>query len=97
MQINCIIKNTKTVDEFKRVRASMEERAERYSRRHIASCEHWQDALGNTRKLKLDLNGINKGSAFCTSLFLLPAGKKCTGLLASQSPRRAHWIKPCFV
>ena len=45
MQINCIIKNTKTVDEFKRVRASMEERAERYSKRHIASCEHWQDGL----------------------------------------------------
>ena len=43
--MDCIIKNTKTVDEFKRVRASMEERAERYSRRHIASCEHWQDGL----------------------------------------------------
>lgn len=23
----------------------MEERAKRYSRRHIASCEHWQDGL----------------------------------------------------
>jgi hypothetical protein len=43
--MDCIIKNTKTVDEFKRVRASMEERAKRYSRRHIASCEHWQDGL----------------------------------------------------
>lgn len=27
--MDCIIKNTKTVDEFKRVRASMEERAKR--------------------------------------------------------------------
>lgn len=45
MQIDYIIKNTKTVDEFKKVRASMKERAERYSKRHIASCEHWQDGL----------------------------------------------------
>lgn len=43
--MDCIIKNTKTVDEFKRVRASMEEQAKRYSRRHIASCEHWQEGM----------------------------------------------------
>lgn len=74
MQINCIIKNTKTIDEFKRVRASMEERAERYSRRHIASCEHWQDGLpvkcwrGQYGVLWIEM--VLKGSAFCTSLFL---------------------------
>lgn len=92
--MDCIIKGTKTVQEFKDVRASMKERAERYSRRHIASCEHWQDGL--PVKCWRGQYGV-LGSAFCTSLFLLPAGKKCTGLLASQSPRRAHWIKPCFV
>lgn len=43
--MDCIIKDTKTVQEFKDVRASMEERAERYSRRHIASCENWQEGL----------------------------------------------------
>jgi hypothetical protein len=43
--MDCIIKGTKTVQEFKDVRASMEERAERYSRRHIASCENWQEGL----------------------------------------------------
>lgn len=64
MQINCIIKNTKTVDEFKRVRANMEERAERYSRRHIASCEHWQDGLpvkcwrGNCWQYKETASGL---------------------------------------
>lgn len=41
--MDVVIKGTKTIEEFKRVKASMEERAERYSRRHIASCEHWQD------------------------------------------------------
>ena len=28
-----------------------------------------------------------------TSLAEPPGMKKCTGILASQSPRRAHWIK----
>lgn len=41
--MDVVIKGTKTIEEFKQVKASMEERAERYSRRHIASCEHWQD------------------------------------------------------
>ena len=42
--MDVVIKGTKTIEEFKQVKASMEERAERYSRRHIASCEHWQDS-----------------------------------------------------
>ena len=42
-QIEVVVKGTKTIEEFKRVKASMEERARRYSKRHIASCENWQD------------------------------------------------------
>lgn len=45
MQIDCVIKNTKTVEEFKRVREDMLKRAERYSRKHIASCENWQEGF----------------------------------------------------
>lgn len=45
MKIDCIISGTKTIDEFKRVRASMEERAERYSKQHISACENWQEGL----------------------------------------------------
>ena len=41
--MDVVIKGTKTIEEFKRVKANMEERAERYSMRHIASCEHWRD------------------------------------------------------
>lgn len=54
--------------------------------------------VGNIKKLHRGLNGINliKGVHFAHPFFLLPAGKKCTGLLASQSPRRAHWIKPAL-
>ena len=36
---------TKTIEEFKRVREDMLKRAERYSRKHIASCENWQEGL----------------------------------------------------
>lgn len=43
MQI--VIKGTKTIDEYKMVYASMQERATRYSQQHIASCEHWQNGL----------------------------------------------------
>jgi hypothetical protein len=45
MQMDCIIKGTKTIQEFKDIRASMEERAERYSKRHISACENWQEGL----------------------------------------------------
>lgn len=39
--------------------------------------------------------GAKAPSFFCIcSLF--PRMKKCTGILASQSPRRAHWIKPAL-
>lgn len=43
MQI--VIKGTKTIDEYKKVYASMQERANRYSQQHIASCDHWQNGL----------------------------------------------------
>lgn len=43
--IDCIIKGTKTVAEFKAVQEDMLKRAERYSRKHIASCENWQEGL----------------------------------------------------
>lgn len=42
-QIKVVVSGTKTIEEFKQVKASMEERARRYSKQHIASCEHWQD------------------------------------------------------
>ena len=41
--IDCVIKGTKTVAEFKAVQEDMLKRAERYSRKHIASCENWQE------------------------------------------------------
>lgn len=43
--MDCIIKGTKTVQEFKDVRASMKERAERYSKKHMSACENWQEGL----------------------------------------------------
>lgn len=43
--MHIVIKDTKTIDEYKRVYASMQERANRYSQQHIASCEHWKDGL----------------------------------------------------
>lgn len=42
-QIEVVVKGTKTIEEFKRVREDMQKRAERYSRKHIASCENWQE------------------------------------------------------
>lgn len=42
-QIEAVVKGTKTIEEFKQVRENMLRRADRYSRKHIASCEHWQD------------------------------------------------------
>lgn len=42
-QIEVVVKGTKTIEEFKQVRENMLRRADRYSRKHIASCEHWQD------------------------------------------------------
>jgi len=44
-QIEVVVKGTKTIEEFKKVRASMEERAERYSKQHISACENWQEGL----------------------------------------------------
>ena len=44
-QIEVVVKGTKTIEEFKRMRENMLKRAERYSKRHIASCEHWQEGL----------------------------------------------------
>ena len=39
--MNIIVKGTKTIEEHDRLL----QRAERYSRRHISSCERWQDGL----------------------------------------------------
>lgn len=44
-QIEVVVKGTKTIEEFKRVREDMLKRAERYSRKHIASCENWQEGF----------------------------------------------------
>lgn len=43
--MECVIRGTKTIQEFKDVRASMEERAERYFKRHMSACENWQEGL----------------------------------------------------
>lgn len=40
-----VVRGTKTIEEFKRVREDMLKRAERYSRKHIASCENWQEGF----------------------------------------------------
>lgn len=43
--MDVVIRGTKTIEEFKQVRENMLRRADRYSRKHIASCEHWQEGL----------------------------------------------------
>lgn len=43
--MECVIKGTKTIQEFKDVLASMEERAQRYSKQHMFACENWQEGL----------------------------------------------------
>ncbi len=37
--MDVVIRGTKTIEEFKQVRENMLRRADRYSRKHIASCE----------------------------------------------------------
>lgn len=44
-QIDVVVKGTKTIEEFKKVQAEMRTRAERYSTKHINSCENWQEGL----------------------------------------------------
>lgn len=44
-KMEAVVRGTKTIEEFKRVREDMLKRAERYSRKHIASCENWQEGL----------------------------------------------------
>lgn len=41
--MEAVVRGTKTIEEFKRVREDMLKRAERYSRKHIASCENWRE------------------------------------------------------
>lgn len=43
--MECVIKGTKTIQEYKDVLASMEERAQRYSKQHMVACENWQEGL----------------------------------------------------
>lgn len=43
--MEAVVRGTKTIEEFKRVREDMLKRAERYSRKHIASCENWQEGF----------------------------------------------------
>ena len=44
-KMEAVVRGTKTIEEFKRVREDMLKRAERYSRKHIASCENWQEGF----------------------------------------------------
>ncbi len=43
--IDTIITGTKTIDEYKKLRANMQEQAERYSQQHMAATEIWQYGL----------------------------------------------------
>lgn len=55
--MHIVIKGTKTIDEYKRVYASMQERVNRYSQQHIASVHNWQD--GSPVKCWCDNNNSN--------------------------------------
>lgn len=50
--MEAVVRGTKTIEEFKRVREDMLKRAERYSRKHIASCENWQEGLPSAREYR---------------------------------------------
>lgn len=47
-----VIKGTKTIEEYKRVKATMEELAEKMSKAHQNACETWEH--GEARKVWFD-------------------------------------------
>lgn len=50
-----VIKGTKTIEEYKRVKATMEELAEKMSKAHQNACETWEH--GEARKTWFDHSG----------------------------------------
>ena len=50
-----VIKGTKTIEEYKRVKATMEELAEKMSKAHQNACETWEQ--GEARKTGFDHSG----------------------------------------
>lgn len=50
-----VIKGTKTIEEYKRVKATMEELAEKISKAHQNACETWEH--GEARKAWFDHSG----------------------------------------
>lgn len=50
-----VIKGTKTIEEYKRVKATMEELAEKMSKAHQNACETWEH--GEAKKVWFDHSG----------------------------------------
>ena len=50
-----VIKGTKTIEEYKRVKATMEELAEKMSKAHQNACETWEH--GEVKKVWFDHSG----------------------------------------
>lgn len=53
--MHTVIKHTKTVDEYKRLKAMMEEKAEKHFEAHKKAFETWQE--GNIAKVWIDADG----------------------------------------